>query len=317
MKYSIDISRYQGAIDLDILANCGVEIETIIVKSSSGLYKDPAFDGHASKIKNDGRFKLGIYHWTDPIVDYQKQADNCFSFIEKYKPDEVCVDIEQWWKDWNKWYLYIQGKLSYAKVPRVSGTQISDCGLVWVKTALKHYPREKITVYTNQDTVENRAPALQKWYGDFGTWLAQYPRFPDIRTWEQYKLICEPLLLKKPKPYARGMTYLKRWQFSGDQWDLAGTYSDMAMLRRSNLDLNVDFERGEVIEQTTPIADLMYSAKVTALFLNKREFPNVTSKSIGYFKAGDLVSVYDEEAGWGLVNLNPITWVSLKYLKRI
>jgi GH25 family lysozyme M1 (1,4-beta-N-acetylmuramidase) len=62
MKYSIDISRYQGAINLDVLANCGVEIETIIVKSSSGLNKDPAFDAHATKVKNDGRFKLGIYH---------------------------------------------------------------------------------------------------------------------------------------------------------------------------------------------------------------------------------------------------------------
>jgi hypothetical protein len=238
-------------------------------------------------------------------------------FIEKYKPDEVCVDIEQWWSDWGKWYSYIQGKLNYSKVPKISGNQISECGLVGVKTALQYYPKDQITVYTNQDSVENRAQAIQKWYGDYGTWLAQYPYFPDIQTWEQYKSICEPLLMKKNKPFAKGMTYLKRWQFSGDEWDLAGTYSDLAMLKRSNVDLNIEYERGDALIETTPIANILYNGKVTALFLNKREFPSVSSKSIGYFKMGDLISVYDEEAGWSLVSLNPITWVSLKYLKKI
>jgi hypothetical protein len=319
INYSVDISHYQGSIDLDILYENGVK--TIIAKSSSGCNKDVSFDNHATKITKDGRFKFGIYHWCDPIVNSLKQSNFCMETIKPYKIDFVCPDIEQWWSDWTKWYRWMQGKLNYNKVPKAGGQKMSDSGKTFCDVAIKTYKQDQINVYSNPDTIKNRSPQLQSWHGSFGTWLATYPRFPDVSTWNDYRTYCEPLMLKMEKPYAKGMTKLVRWQFGGDQWALPGTYSDFNCKHPSNIDLNIELDSGVVIDPIVVIPEekqeFLYEAIVTADYLYKRTLANSNAPNSGYLQKNDKVKVYANDALWSQISVNPILWAGSKYLKKI
>lgn len=318
--YSIDISHWQPGLDLDILYKNGIRM--IILKSTSGDYSvDPAFEFNARKIRKDGRFKLGIYHWCDPISKSDRQADFCLKVIKQYKPDVVCPDIEQWWSDWKKWGQYRFTNPS--KIPKAKPEKISEDGYIFCKKAENEYPIEKIQVYTNANTVHYIAPQMQKWIGKYPLWVAQYIRgLPAVTTWERFYQDVEPILNRTQKPIIKGAKKLARWQFTGDLMALPGSYQDFYNKRPSELDINLEliddiFDDNIEIPNEPDEKDLLYQMIITTSAIYKRESPIYTATAVGYVAKNNIVDVYAESGDWVQINKEPEQWIRVRSGKNI
>jgi hypothetical protein len=231
-----DISRYQQSIDFKLLKSKGQD--KIIIKAGSGnLSKDVKFEEHYAKAKAEG-FQVSVYVWHDPIYDPIAQAK---FFIELTKGKDIafiCIDLEEWWADWNKWTQYMTGQISQASVPIVSPDNLLN-HFKKVYDYLATNSGYQIVIYTARWFLDAYCPKAYDYLKDKFTHWAEYSVYvvKGKKTWEEIESISPT-----GKPYFKPTYPTNKaliWQWSGDKITADGVYANTAKTVLSALDTNV------------------------------------------------------------------------------
>lgn len=147
----IDVSRWQGNIDFEKVANDGIEI--VYIKATEGTsYVSPTFESSYQNAKKSG-LKVGFYHYVTArnITSAQKEAEFFASKIAgKDFECRLAMDFEEF------------GNLSKE--------EINAIGLAFIKK-LEEITNKPVVVYSNTYT------ARTIWAGDilnYPLWVAEY-----------------------------------------------------------------------------------------------------------------------------------------------
>lgn len=250
----VDISLYQPVVDYGKLAR---DFDFAIIRCGGGESEiDKMFAQHVQGCYDAGIPALA-YYWFDPIPYFRWGLNNLptadkdplllhLKRLLKYKAIlGLCIDHEQWWADWGKYYDYTSGKISRDQVPMISPAWMQQT----VNLFLNHI----------QDDPELKGLPLinysAKWFVDmypgidlarqltngYHLWTASYPSESYPATVKQLSGKAE-LLNYLPKdttsPVLFGAaTTWKFWQFSGDRLTLP--YITDTLGRPSGMDLDL------------------------------------------------------------------------------
>ncbi|MGA2488774.1 MAG: hypothetical protein ABSF99_01110, partial [Anaerolineales bacterium] len=169
---------------------------------------------------------LQCYFWDDIILDPIAQADWLVATLqsEGLPVKFVWCDQEQWWTDWNAWYLYRRGQFSSDYVPKATPGNIS---LHYANFARRlHDQFAQMGVYTNKGFVSSWTPPMDTWLPQYWAWVPQYERQPvqvTAMTWTQLKANWLPnydIVLSAGQLPAQVVGH----QFTGDVCILPGAY---------------------------------------------------------------------------------------------
>ena len=219
----IDISHYDDHIDANLLKDAGVA--AVIVKSGSGMQRDPKFVQHAQAVVDAGLI-LMTYHWDDIIIDPVQQAMWAIEDIAStgLPVKFIWADQEQWWTNWTAWLAARQGQMPYSAVPRASAANISLHNYKFAYIMHGLYPQSG--VYSNYGFVTSWAQPIKDWIGQYPLWIAHYghqPPTPIDCTWagliKEWLPAYSPLL-----PPGSKEAWVFGHQFTGDAFRLPGVY---------------------------------------------------------------------------------------------
>lgn len=207
--YFADISNYQPNFDFrkfEELGGIGV-----IVKASMQLGFDSHYRIFAEKIRRTNLL-FGIYHWVDPIPgSIAKQCDLFSTAIETVHPDFICGDNEQWWADWNKYYLAIQKKIQFSEVPKLSSDRINKFSKDWFEEIHRRFPQLTLFQYTGKWFIDGYCPQVKNWISQYPLWLAEYRKIDKVQRLEDLVITGSPKL-----PDGTGTWEI--WQFSSSMY---------------------------------------------------------------------------------------------------
>ena len=118
----IDISKWQDHVKPDELDG----VEAVIIKSGSGMRRDPKFEEHGAMLANAG-ITLMAYHWDDITMDPSEQAEWALEDIDKtgLPIKFLWADQEQSWIDWEEFHDAALHKIAWSEVKRASSKNIS------------------------------------------------------------------------------------------------------------------------------------------------------------------------------------------------
>ena len=97
----------------------------IVIKTSMG-YGDDIGVLQAYTWARQLGFIVGLYHWIDGTALVSSQVTRFSKWIDALKPDFTAMDHEQWWSDWNQYWLYCANKLTYDQVKKLPPTTIDS-----------------------------------------------------------------------------------------------------------------------------------------------------------------------------------------------
>jgi hypothetical protein len=104
----------------------------------------------------------GLYHWVDPIGNWQGQAEHFLRAIDAVEPDGIGFDIEQYRSSWTKaWTVMSKQRIYDATVFIVE----------FVKARRPDVPRAP---YSAKWFLEKYCPALVDYFGNDAAWVASY-----------------------------------------------------------------------------------------------------------------------------------------------
>jgi len=237
MKIFIDVHpNYQPAVDWKLLVEKGVT--GVIIKSGQGLVNYPNISAYATPAKQAGLI-VGFYHWVDPIYSAADQMKKFAQQLELPCVDFGMLDYEQWWSDWNKWTLAMQGKLDLSQVPRFDKKKHAPY-LNLLQIASAQYLKKPYLLYTANWFITGYTSDAVPFLNKFKTNFASYP-YPNGRislSWEDFLKNHLPTTSFPLVPAGVDKKNVLMWQFSGDRFCLPGIYSDLAKTKVSPVDLN-------------------------------------------------------------------------------
>jgi len=304
----VDISHYDDHIDAQLLKDAGVA--AVIVKSGSGMQRDPKFVQHGQAVAEAGLI-LMAYHWDDIINDPIQQAMFAIEDIAStgLPVKFIWADQEQWWTNWTAWLAARRGEIPYTAVPRASAANISLHNYKFAFILHGLYPQSG--VYSNYGFVTSWAPPVKDWLGQYPLWIAHYGHQPKGAveiTWEG--LLKEwfpdyPLLL----PPGSKEEWVFGHQFTGDAFRLPGVYGpanqslpvDVSIFAEEFLNVisagNVPPKPPESPEPPTPpMGATAYYVNVPAL--NVRSGPGTTYAVVGTLIKNTTVQVDRLQGQW-------------------
>lgn len=100
LYYGIDVSHHQGKIDWERVVDSSVEngypIKFVIIKATeSDTFTDPDYNDNISNARKAG-LVCGVYHFYDPSISPQRQAQHFINTVKLQKGDLVpVVDVER------------------------------------------------------------------------------------------------------------------------------------------------------------------------------------------------------------------------------
>jgi len=150
---TVDVSYWDvpSHVPYHLFKQWGVEL--VIIKSSMGGGIDQRCLEHA-KLARAAGLKVGLYHWVDPIQDWDRQSGFFFQQIDAVEPEVLALDIEQWWANWYKWQKYIAGQLPNAEVPRTTSDKVIGSYIRVQSNVLDRYgssiPKKRVLSYTGR-----------------------------------------------------------------------------------------------------------------------------------------------------------------------
>jgi uncharacterized protein YraI len=219
----VDISLYDDHIDAKLLKKAGVA--AVIVRSGSGMQRDPKFVSNAQAVADAGLI-LMAYYWDDILCDPTNQAMWAVEDIARtgLPVKFIWADQEQWWTSWSAWHSARKGEIPYSAVPRASAANISLHNRIFAGALHALYPQSG--VYSNYGFVTSWAQPIKDWLGLFPLWVAHFgrqPRPPISTTWETLQkewMPNYPLLI----PPGGKEEWIFGHQFTGDAFRLPGIY---------------------------------------------------------------------------------------------
>lgn len=241
----LDISLYDPYIAPRVWLEAGVT--DVIVKLGSGMCADAIAIDLAKQVAP--WLRLHAYWWDDPIIQPKYQIDTLRNTIQKsgLKFLSVWADMEQWWSNWNDWYLARRGQKEWSAVPYFNPSRLSlhfaeFCDLM----------REEFAggIYTGRGFITSWAPNMRTWIQACGVpvWAAQYGKQPKEAmyiTWEEFKQKWLPDY--DPDLSLTGIQPYQLWghQFTGDKFMLPGAWQDAKHLKGNFMDVSI-FSRAKM-----------------------------------------------------------------------
>lgn len=233
-----DNSHYQQAIDFAYLKSKGQN--KMFLKAASGsFFKDTKFEEHYKNGIENG-FSISPYFWQDPIYDAEKQGKFFLDSIKGKNIAFVVIDVEHFWKSWDEWRLYAQGKLKQYQMKKFTPDEILN-HLSKLYNYIKNNSNYEIIIYTAAWFVNSYCPKMYDYLKDKYTWWADYTLFNTTkleRTWEQLELLVPSTNIVPTLPKTYPTYKVVFFQFSGDKFLAKGVYADKGKTRLSELDLN-------------------------------------------------------------------------------
>lgn len=235
LTHGIDVSRYDPAVDWQMLAAGGISFA--IVKASQGDYRyDPMAGTHLRGAAEAG-LVTGIYHWCDPLRDDEAQVTFLLNSPVEKAYQFVCLDVEQYWADWADWPKPRKGK---KKKGNLSANRISQNAYRMASLLRENVPEGMpVVIYTRTSFISEHARPMLGWLGGFPLWLAQYPTLRGVDpnlAWADLETLpgtgFHPTL-------PSGCADWTFWQWSGGRFRLPGISSlpDLNVFRGSRTDL--------------------------------------------------------------------------------
>jgi hypothetical protein len=326
----IDISKWQDHVKPDELEG----VEAVILKSGSGMNRDPKFEVHGAVLANAG-IPLMAYHWDDITVDPAEQAEWALEYIEKtgLPIKFLWADQEQSWINWEEFYAAAQSKIAWSAVKRASSKNISLHNNVFIKTLAAKMSKDMCGIYTNRGFTSSWAQETKNWIGGYNLWVAHYWNHPNKKTEMTWAELKEKWLpnYKPSIPDGADVEKLIGHQFTGDRCILPGVYRDANNL--SPLDVNM-FDGGFIDQIKTSKAtvkakktkegqpdvwsDTQLDTKKGSNFLvnvdtlNIRKGPGIDYEIRGFLTKNEQVTVEERQGKWA--RLTSGGWVYAAYL---
>ncbi len=219
----VDVSHYDDHLDAQLLKNAGVA--AVIVRSGSGMQRDPKFVAHGQAVVDAGLI-LMAYYWDDILCDPANQALWAIEDIAStgLPVKFIWADQEQWWTNWQAWLAARKNEIPYSAVPRASADNINQHNRLFAYILHNLYPQSGI--YSNYGFVTTWAPPVKEWLALYPLWVAHYGRQAKTSincTWEALK---KEWLPNYPVLFPPGAK--EEWvfghQFTGDVFRLPGIY---------------------------------------------------------------------------------------------
>ena len=242
------------------------------------------------------------------------------------------LDIEQYWNNWDTWYLAIMKKISWNMVEKIKPYLIS----IHAKRCMD-YLKSKTDIpvigYTSKGFVIEHAQEIAGWMDDHLWCIAHYvvksSKKINLQSWselEQYYPHGKTPLL----PPGITMKNVVGWQFSGDLISLPGLYGNAECTRPSYTDLNLfdpvwlekvlsrPITNVPVVAPTKPVVAYDVAGWVTR-GLRLREGAGIDCEVITVLPTFAHVVYCDERIGsWVKVKYNDLTgWAHSAYLVKV
>ena len=329
----IDISKWQDHIQSAELDG----VEAVIIKSGSGMSRDPKFEKHGTALADAG-MTLMAYHWDDITIDPAEQAEWALEDIARtgLPIKFLWADQEQSWLDWDEFHNAALHKIAWSEVRRASSKNISAHNSTFMKALASRMSKGLYGVYTNRGFTSSWAKETKSWIGDYQLWVAHYGNQPKKRTemtWAELKQKWLPDY-NPALPEGADAKKLLGHQFTGDRCVLPGVYRNATDL--SPLDVNV-FD-GAFLDQVKASKDLVKAKKaeenepptwpssvlkteagtqfmVNVDVLNIRKGPGTTFAVQGLLTKNQQVTVTERQEKWA--KLESGGWVYAAYLTPI
>lgn len=262
LKQGIDISAWQGNIDLDQVKNC---IEAIIIRAGYGKNNiDQKWVPNAEAVR-DSSLDVGAYWFSYAYTADMAYMEGCYAanavknkFGDRQIP--IAFDLEY-------------DSVAYAakkgvKIGRAEATLFA----IRFLTAVKEFGYRPM-LYTNIDYIRN--------YFDLGVIRAA---IPDLLLW----VACWG---SEPKDYNMAV-----WQYSS-KGSVAGIIGNVDM---DEVYVDMEIRDGVAVPAPAPVQENgRKQMRVTAkTWLNIREKPDVNSEDLGDLPAGTVITVDKIENGW-------------------
>jgi GH25 family lysozyme M1 (1,4-beta-N-acetylmuramidase) len=216
MEYTlgVDFSIYQDNVNYyELKKNGNIQFGIFRTSSGDGLIDSQA-EEHSKGFKSEDMI-TGSYHWLDPIDKPEIQMDIYLRLIDKYNPDFVCLDIEQYWKNWNEYSLMLKGQLN-TPIQKFSDSEITKHATTAYNYLLKR-TQKPVVLYSAAWFTNSYAKSLTNLLQN-NFWVASYFDYGKTAykvNWEQFKNLI-PVNKKPQMPYGMSITENnpKFWQFS-------------------------------------------------------------------------------------------------------
>ena len=161
----IDVSRWQGNINFEQVANSGIQI--VYIKATEGTtYVSPTFEKSYQNAKANG-LKIGFYHYVTARTEEEAKAEAQF-FASKIQGKEIDCKLA----------------MDFEEFGNLNNNEINAIGLAFIKK-LQELTQKPVVIYSNSYT------ARTVWNGEilnYPLWIAEYgvskPR--DNGKWSKY-----------------------------------------------------------------------------------------------------------------------------------
>lgn len=238
----VDVSDWVDHLNIHELEDAGVE--SVIVgwyfKMVKGRWVlSPKSRQHSEAVAKSNLI-LQTYVWDDCTFSAQDQVGRyCDALsVEGLPVKWTWADQEQWWTDWAKWYA-AQKTRDYSKVPKADPGKLYRHNEEFI---VKLHAQTPSGVYTNKGFVKSWAPAMDTYLPDYLSWIPQYGRHPNLKTWMTWEELRSYWMPKYDITLSDGQLpkNVCGHQFTGDRCILPGSYNVFGI--RLPMDVSV-FER--------------------------------------------------------------------------
>ena len=309
-----DMYEGEGLINFQALADAGCA--GVVLKSSMGggtsnlTWLSQAVNG----VRRAG-LRLGFYHWVDPTQSSSRQAGYLRQAVERFGPDFLSLDNEQWWASWSKYYQYLRREIPGSEVPRLRGDVIVRAYLDTM--ALVEGLRALILQYSARWFQIGYCPQMRDYNHRWGGWVASYDVGTTVRRYASVSEF-EAALERLTSPrYVPDNMPVRLWQFT-DRWGVPGiSPMDLSvwMGDESSLDEAIGTGASEPPPEP-PEPEPMERRRSYALpWLNVRSGPSTVYAVTRRIYPGGLFDVYEKRQGsgyeWGRVSDSE--WAALRW----
>jgi lysozyme len=210
--FLIDVSHWDPNVDWKILKSNGV-ISAIVKATDGPGGLDDMFHTHCNGAKADG-LVLGAYHFFRPWIDKASIEKQHQFFLDKIASQPIkfiAIDLEE-----------------YTKNPanKVAPSVYSQRAKL-AANYLKSHTGLPMIIYTRKSFIDNYAPQVYDWLGDFQLWLAHWRyNASDLHsghqtiTWNQLKTQHLPPFSGPTIPPSN--SDWMAWQWTGEKYFLPG-----------------------------------------------------------------------------------------------
>lgn len=232
---------------------------------------------------------------------------------ERFAPDFLSLDNEQWWASWDKFYKYRRGEIPASQVPRLRGDVIIRAYLDTM-TAVESL-RPMIMQYSARWFQQGYCPQMSDHNPRWGGWVASYDvgtRVRQFPTVESFETALDEL--NAPRYVPNNMD-VWMWQFT-DRWGVPGVAPmDLSVWMGDEASLDEAIGAGASDPFFPPYEPTEQRRSFAIPWLNVRSGPSTVYAVTRRIYPGGTFYVFEKRQGngyeWG--RISDSEWVALRW----